>query len=55
MLLTDIGNLQNQLAKEFPDVISLSTIGQTWEKRDLTLITLDARKFVNSEAFNTVP
>lgn len=36
-------------------MITIDSIGQTWEKRDISLITLDARKFVNSEAFKQIP
>jgi len=36
-------------------VITLDTIGETWEKRQISVITLDARKLVNSEKFKNVP
>lgn len=55
MLLTDVNNLMNQMEKEFPEVISISSIGSTWEHRDISVITLDATKFVNSEAFKSIP
>ena len=55
LLLSDITNLENQLLKEFPEAITLESIGQSWEKRDINVISLDARKLVNSEAFKSVP
>ena len=35
--------LTNKLQKEFPDIITVSEIGRTWEGRPITIITLDAR------------
>lgn len=54
LLLTDIGNLEGQIQKEFSDIIKINYIGKTWEARDISVIELDARKLVNSEKFKDV-
>lgn len=53
LLLSEVVKLQNQIQREFPEIVSLKNIGETWEMRNITVITLDARNFVNSEEFKT--
>jgi hypothetical protein len=36
--------LMRSLKKDFPELITLSSIGTTYEGRDIDLITLDARE-----------
>ncbi len=43
LFLSEITMLTNKLQKEFPDIITVSEIGRTWEGRPITIITLDAR------------
>lgn len=33
-----------KISQEFPDVIKLGSIGQTWENREITYLELDARQ-----------
>jgi len=37
------------LAHDFPEIITLGAIGESYEKRPISLITLDARKFLIKE------
>lgn len=34
----------NSLAKDFKDVVKVSSIGTSWEKRDISLVEIDARE-----------
>lgn len=34
------------LEKEFPDIITIKTIGKTWEGRPIEVIQLDARSMM---------
>jgi len=43
LLLSDIQALSVKISQEFPDVVKLSSIGQTWEQREITYLELDAR------------
>ena len=31
------------MASEFPDIVTIKSIGKTWEGRDINMIELDAR------------
>jgi len=55
LLLSDVNNMENALLKEFPDIMTLQSIGQTWENRDINVLTLDARKYVASAEFASIP
>lgn len=44
LLLTDIEESMANIAKEFSDVVSLETIGKTWESREIKVMKIDARK-----------
>ena len=46
LLYTDITALTDQLVREFPEVVSVETIGQTWQQRPLRALTIDARKLM---------
>jgi hypothetical protein len=41
---SDIELLMASLKHDFPKVVSISSIGNTFEKRNITLMTLDARE-----------
>tara|TARA_B110000305_G_C19341106_1_gene589191 strand:- start:739 stop:885 length:147 start_codon:yes stop_codon:yes gene_type:complete len=47
LLLSDIESMMDQMAAEFPDMIKISTIGKTWEGRDIRVLELDARNKLN--------
>lgn len=46
LLLSDIENMLVALAKEFPDIIKVYSIGDTWQQRPIQVIELDARKLM---------
>ena len=47
LLLSDIESMMDKMAAEFPDMIKVSTIGKTWEGRDIRVLELDARNKLN--------
>jgi hypothetical protein len=44
--------MMDNLAKEFSDVISVRSIGNTWEGRPMRVIELDARELMKSKGIN---
>jgi hypothetical protein len=38
LLLSDINDMMEMLVREFPEVISMKSIGKTWEGRDINLL-----------------
>ena len=50
LLSSDIDHLIHSLVTDFPDILSLSSIGPSFEGRNISLLTLDARHhFVSSQ------
>ena len=49
LFLTNINNLMDSLHKDFPDTISLSSMGQSFKKRPIRLMTVDGRKKVTND------
>jgi len=49
LLLSDINDMTENLAKEFSDIISVRSIGNTWEGRPINIIELDARELMKSK------
>ena len=47
LLLSDIESMMDKMAEEFPDMIKVSSIGKTWEGRDIRVLELDARNKLN--------
>ena len=43
----DIESMMDKMAAEFPDMIKISSIGKTWEGRDIRVLELDARNKLN--------
>jgi len=43
LLFSDLDALIKKLPEEFPEIISVGSLGQSWEHRDLMYIKLDAR------------
>lgn len=41
--------MMDNLEKEFPDIISTRSIGNTWEGRPMRIIEMDARKLMESK------
>lgn len=46
LLYSDIQRMIQSIQAEFPEVIQLSSIGKSFQGRDIKLITLDAREFI---------
>ena len=44
LLFSELQALTKKLGEEFPEVITVGSIGQSWEHRDLLYIKLDARQ-----------
>lgn len=43
LMLTDVNKLIMKIAKEFPEFVKLSTIGESFEGRPMYMLTLDAK------------
>ncbi len=41
IFLPDVENLVESIRQDFPGVVKLSSIGQTWENRSMTLVQVD--------------
>lgn len=53
LMLTDVNKLIMRIAREYPDIVSLSSIGTTWQGRPIYMLTVDAKgenKVVNKPA-----
>lgn len=44
IFLTEENTLMRSLAHDFPDIITIGSIGESYQKRPISLITLDARR-----------
>ena len=51
MLYSDSIRLMKSLENDFPDVIKISSIGKSFEGRNINLITLDARPIIVENEF----
>ena len=49
VFLSDIEKIQSMIAKEFPEIITLKTIGQTWNERPIQVLELDARAYMTTK------
>ena len=49
LLFSELQTLTKRLAEEFPEVITVGSIGQSWEHRDLLYVKLDARQAVQAK------
>ena len=43
ILLSDVQRINDALVQDFKDIVTVESIGKTWENRDIQLITIDAR------------
>lgn len=43
LLYSDIVALEQRIAMDFQDVVSIQSIGTSWQGRDINVLTLDAR------------
>lgn len=46
LLHSDVVRLAKSIVHDFPGIVSMSSIGKTYEGRDIDLLTLDARESV---------
>lgn len=46
LLLPEIDDLTLSLARDFPEIIKVYSIGQTWEQREIKMIEIDARDYL---------
>lgn len=44
IFLSDVNDLIYSMQEDYPDVVSVSSIGTSWEGRDINLITIDGLK-----------
>ena len=49
LLLTDVEHLTSLIGLEFSEVVTLKTIGQTWQGRNITMIEIDAREYLQNK------
>ena len=43
---SQIIRILKSLQHDFPEIVKLSSIGKTFEKRDIDMLTVDAREFL---------
>jgi murein tripeptide amidase MpaA len=43
LLMPEIDDLTHSLARDFPEIIKVRSIGKTWENRDIKMLEIDAR------------
>ena len=41
IFLSDVNDLIYSMQEDYPDVVSVSTIGSSWEGRPINLVTID--------------
>lgn len=46
LLMSDITDLIHSIKRDFPSIADVETIGYTWEKRPMELLTIDAREYL---------
>lgn len=49
LLYSDVVALNTKLAQEFPEIITLGSIGTTWHNQQIQLLTLDARQYMKNK------
>jgi hypothetical protein len=49
LLLSDVGSITNSIQKDFPEIIKVYSIGQTYQERPINVIELDAKKWLLSQ------
>lgn len=48
IFLSDVQKILKGIEKDFPEIARLTSLGQTWENRDIHLLTLDASGIFSS-------
>lgn len=49
LLFSDIVALEQRIVMDFQDVVSIQSIGTSWQGRDINVLTLDARQLMASK------
>lgn len=49
LLYSDVVSLTKKIADEFPQIVTLDSIGSTWHNQPINLLTLDAREFIKQK------
>lgn len=52
LLLSDVSAITKSIEKDFPDVVKVYSIGETYQKRPINVIELDAKKWLESQMTN---
>ena len=50
ILLSDVTNLMYSLQEDYPELVEVKKIGESWEKRPINLLTLDAYEYLKSSS-----
>lgn len=46
LLYSDLTELYQKIATEFSDVMHVTKIGESWQRRDIHVVTIDARQMM---------
>lgn len=49
LLYSDLLSLSQKIASEFSDIMHVQKIGESWQHRDIQVITLDARAMMEKK------
>ena len=52
LLYSDLIELQQKIVQEFGDIMHTQNIGQSWQQRDIQVITLDAREMMEKKGIS---
>ena len=53
LLLSDTNKLLASIAHDFPEVVKIESIGQSYQNRPIQMAVLDARSFLVSKEFKS--
>lgn len=46
LFLTETTNLIKSMAMDYPEIVSVQSIGKTWEDRDINMVKIDGLEFM---------
>lgn len=49
LLYSDMTELYQKVAKEFSDIMHVQKIGESWQRREIHVVTLDARDMMQKK------
>lgn len=47
IFLTETTNLIKSMAADYPEIVSLQSIGQSWEQRDINMLKIDGYQYMS--------